>query len=229
MLAVAEQTFADRLRALRKDILRVTQEEMAERLGVQRSVYKNWEYGSNMPPATVLERLHDMGMEASKERRQVMSKLRSGAVARLKVLGAIGAGTEPNSQPEPSELDSVPVEFARADYSGLVVEGDSMLPYLQPGDILVFKDSKIPKLNRIMAVRVDDAPELLVKRLVHGPEGWELHSANPAYKPIVATHKIECLGFLVGVIGDALRLGPDERGLDEQYIETHLRSRLPII
>lgn len=228
MLAVAELSFADRLRALRRDILRVTQEEMAERLGVRRSVYKNWEYGMNAPPASIIARLEDLGLEASKERAKAMAKLRSGATARLKVLGSIGAGSGPDGQPDPEELESVPVEFARSDYSGLVVEGDSMLPYLQPGDILVFKDTRIPKLNKIMAVRVDGGPELLVKRATHaGGDGWELHSANPSYPPVHPGHQLECLGYLVGIIGDTIRIGPEELGIDEKYIEVHLRSRLP--
>lgn len=230
MIFVAEPDLSGRLRRLRTTVLRLTQEEMAKRLGVKRSAYKNWEYGDNMPPDSVLPTLRDLGMEdAPIVRAGVRTKPRrlvSGRVGRLRIAGAVAAGDGANDI-EPEELDNVPIEFAQPDYSGLIADGPSMLPYIQPGDILVFKDSKVPKLNRIVCARIDADPQLVVKTLTHSGDQWVLEAANANFGSIIPTHHLDMIGYLVGIIGDGIRIGPDERGLDIRAIDGYLRSRLP--
>lgn len=51
---VPEWTFAERLRKVRRETLRINQEEMAERLNVKRSTYEAWETGRNRPDVALL-------------------------------------------------------------------------------------------------------------------------------------------------------------------------------
>jgi DNA-binding XRE family transcriptional regulator len=46
-------TFADRLRKIRRDVLGIEQEEMAQRLGMKKPAYAAWESGRNEPRSIV--------------------------------------------------------------------------------------------------------------------------------------------------------------------------------
>lgn len=209
----------------------LTQAEMAERLGVNRSRYANWEIGRAYPRPREATRFEDM--EASellvvREQRTGFAPLTPTPLAKIKLWGPVGAGVEPNLRDGERDL-YVPADFAADDFGGLVCDGDSMLPYLHPGDYLIFKECKDVRLDKLFAVRPPDGGEPLVKKLVYdaGEGEWILRSLNPRYPDKSATH-YELMGYLVGLISanSGLKLGPDRRGIDERYIEDNLKSRL---
>src|SRR5437016_1516107 len=67
MIAVAAKTpISEALSAFRRKVMDLTQGAMADRLGIDRSVYKNYEYGTPVP-APLLERLRKMGFRIPDE------------------------------------------------------------------------------------------------------------------------------------------------------------------
>jgi SOS-response transcriptional repressor LexA len=117
---------------------------------------------------------------------------------RIKIYGAISAGTGNTSSIDAQELD-VPIQFARDDYGALVIEGDSMMPFLHPSDIAIFRDWHQPKMGAVMAASTS-AGDWVVKHLVYESPRYILRSLNPAYPDITEGFSIG--GYLVGVVRD---------------------------
>lgn len=215
-------TDAERLREIR-DRLRLTQPEMADRLGTTRATYKNWEYGAAQIPERVLKRLSTLEQRSV----QGFSQLQPAPMGTLRILGGIGAGSEPGDSDD--DIQSVPIEFTGPDIGGLICEGDSMMPYLHPGDILVFVEHQSPRIGKLFAVRKPNGRPI-VKKLIHEKEhGFALKSFNPNQPDITSIDGYELMGFLIGFISPdgGVKVGPFRSGIDERYIDDALRGRLP--
>ena len=131
------------------------------------------------------------------------------ATGMVKIYGPISAGGGNVAQVDWSEIE-VPIEFSRQDYGGLVVDGDSMMPFLHHGDVCIFKDWQQVKPNHIVAAALPDG-SWVVKKAIYRGDRFILESLNPTYDPIESSFKIA--GFLVGFVRDdgperLIRLNP---------------------
>lgn len=136
--------------------------------------------------------------------------LRSETTGRIKVYGAVSAGRGGVANLDDDYLD-VPIEFAREDYAAMVVEGDSMLPLLEPSDLAIFKDHRAQKVGYVMVCRLMHSGDWVVKLMVYENGMYKLRSLNNSYPDI--TEGYEIFGFLVGMIRDngperTIRLNP---------------------
>lgn len=224
MLLVAANTptkWAIELKEIRER-LRLKQREMAESLGVPFDRYRNYEYRN--PPSKVLDNAREM---VAKESSGFYS-LKPRPTGKLRVLGSIGAGDAPDYEPDDHWI-FVPIEYVREDFGAISImpDGFSMLPYLHPGDILIFKRTDVPKLGKIIAVRLPGEVLPVAKKCVLKDGKPTLHSFNEDY-PDIPIDGARILGYLTGIVaGDgSLRLGPEEAGIDERFIDSQLRARL---
>jgi SOS-response transcriptional repressor LexA len=186
---------AEFLKSLR-ETLGMSMTIFAERLGVPRSRYKNWEYGVvDKIPESVLERARDM--------RAAVSEPRIPASQLLIPVPYIGqvAASSPCDWTNP--LDCLDFEFvppemgdARGRFACRVI-GDSMYDLLIPDDICVFQATEIPKLGVVVLHRSPDNL-ITVKELKHDGERYILHSLNSAYPDQPANGVM--VGFLVGIV-----------------------------
>lgn len=113
----------------------------------------------------------------------------------LRVLGKVAAGGGATSDIDEYEMP-VPITLCGPDRVGWIVEGDSMYPFLQEGDLAVFKASVAPKINYPNLVRTPTG-EYRTKMIRHGGKGYLLHSINPEYSDEPAS--VEYKGVLVGI------------------------------
>lgn len=155
---------------------------------------------------------------------------RAGATGKLKILGGIGAGGSPMSGTYEQEME-VPIEFAQQGWRAFVVESDarSMMPFIQPGDIVVLVPDKVAKLHKLMAIQDSRDPSVLyVKKVEHDGERTIFVSTNKNSSPLDMTG-LGPVGRVVGIIsGDGkLRIGPHEDGITVEYIHEQLGRRLP--
>ncbi|RYG32185.1 LexA family transcriptional regulator [bacterium] len=117
-------------------------------------------------------------------------------MGKVKLYAAVSAGTGNAVSIQENEVP-VPVEMSRDDYGAMLVDGDSMLPLLQDGDVAVFKDSSEGRIGQIVAASTDDRAEWFVKQLQRGPNGKVvLASLNLGYQDIEDDFDIH--GYLVG-------------------------------
>lgn len=131
--------------------------------------------------------------------------LRSPArVRRLDLAAAAGGGGLGEELPGNGVLAADPAVLAALGVEArqlaiVPVHGDSMVPTLQPGDLLLVDEAQREELaEAIHVLRLDGA--LLVKRL--RPEGRRLivTSDNPAYPPLsIALSDVSILGRVVGI------------------------------
>lgn len=147
--------------------------------------------------------------------------------AQIRRLGYIGGGTESSQDP----LDAlgvlyVPLEFAGEDHTGFELEGNSMLPYLHPGDTLIFKMNYQPRIGRINAAILKEDGGPVAKQVEIRDGNLVLASFQDDYAPI-PPEDVKFLGYLIGIDGESLRIGPIWDGIGRDYLDRELRSRLP--
>lgn len=214
---------------------KMTITKLAERIDVSYDVLSNMCTGRTKPTTDVVDKIrrvlrlpatwpYDV-IEASSKQLQRLAPMPTG---RIKIAGPIGAGVAPNHASDADDSLNVPLEFARESHSGLVAQGDSMMPFIHPGDVLIFRDSPLEKIGKIVCAKVDNEPFPVAKKLVFEDGSFRLRSLNPAYGDMSA-RSIQMIGYLIGIVGaeGLLAIGPDYAGIDEVYIQNHLSSRLP--
>lgn len=197
--------------------LRFSQAKFAQLLGLGFATYKNYEY-RDVPPE-VMKKARSM-------RGDGMVEL-TGQTGTIQKLGAIGANLHgPGYQGDDDEM-IVPIAFARPDYKGVPVPSGeySMLPFIQPGDTLVFKGGS--KLHMFVAARLQGETLPVCKKLTTEAGRAVLRSMNPDYADIPADGH-EIVGYLVGIIpaDSPLIIGPYDEGLNDITIKTLLNGRL---
>jgi len=177
--------------------LRFTQNQMAEKLGVTDTRYKNWEYGRAPTPADVLRKAKRLLLTDTPGQDVGVPR---GPISESEVLvphiGKVAASSPVSwRNPLESPLDwPVPVHMLR--FKGTFtaeVERDSMMPFLEPSDICVFvnlAEDEYPKLNRVVLFMSDTGDGdcvVAIKQWKHDGERFYLHSINPAYERVYPT------------------------------------------
>ncbi len=113
------------------------------------------------------------------------------AAALLRVAGPLLGRAVPAGFPSPADdyvsgrisLDTYLIQHQEATFF-LHVSGDSMRGLgISDGDLLVV-DRALQAAHESVVIAVVDG-EFMVKQLLHTPQGYVLHSANPAYHDIV--------------------------------------------
>lgn len=199
---------------------------MARELGVSRTRYVNWENGPYGPNPDIQPKLTERLDDLERMHSGGLARLKGQAQGKLKMFGNVGAGSEPYHGDSEGEMD-VPIEFAAEDFGGLVCEGDSMLPYLHPGDTLVFLNCTQARLNKLFAVRPTKGGYPLVKRLVYEDGKWLLRSFNVRHKDL-PLEDYTLLGYLAGFIsGDGhIKVGPIRDGITETFLLERFQTRI---
>lgn len=191
----------------------LTQEQLAEACEIKRSRLAQYEVERTDPPVELLLKI----AEVLKVRLSDLTEEPSGRLPRprpqpmgsLKIYGGVSAGSGSTTTFELTELD-VPPQFAREDYGALVVEGDSMMPFLESSDIAIFRDWFTPKPGFVMAAELADG-SWVAKLVVYEGGEYLLRSLNDKYTDIRSGYRLG--GFLVGLVRDSgpertIRLNP---------------------
>ena len=98
------------------------------------------------------------------------------------------------------------------------IQGDSMVPMLQPEDLAVFRAVEFARIGSIVAYMHDETHEVAIKQLKHDGVRPFLHALNPEYGPEPASGK--CLGILIGYkreIGKRVATDFDPEGLRPDF------------
>jgi transcriptional regulator with XRE-family HTH domain len=188
---------------------RMKQEELAQVAGVSRSTISYYENGGPVPQevadriraqVAVIPAMADTPLRNSSATMDVgrVSRIISRGYVLLPVAPSPLAGSWMSPNLNDCEGIEVDAKFGGDGRFVSHMEGDCMLPYLEPDDLLVWQESSRPKLNRIVYAR-NGAGEITVKQLKHDGQEFILSPLNDRYENATAA-TWEADAFLVGVV-----------------------------
>ena len=190
----------ERLRMLREQF-KMTQEEVADKLGVNRVTYLKWETGENQPIRKLKEisELYGvsydyiLGNDAHAEKQP-----RAGV--RIPVLGTIAAGVPLDAIEDIIDWEEIPEDWLRggSEYFALKIKGGSMEPRIFDGDVVIVRKQPCVESGQVAAVMVGNEAAT-VKKIKITPEGVMLIGLNASvYEPhFYTTPEIESLPLKV--------------------------------
>lgn len=126
---------------------------------------------------------------------------------KIPVIGRVQAGIPIDAIEEILDYEEIPEDMAaRGEYFGLVIRGDSMLPRMVDGDVIIVRSQPDAESGEIAVVLVngDDAT---VKKIKKSENGITLIPLNPAFDPLyysnedIETLPVRILGKVVELRG----------------------------
>lgn len=194
--------FAGNLRQQRK-ARGWTQAQLAQRLGVTASTVAMWETGKRVPPAgkgRVLAEMLGTTLDG------LLGEAAAGR-GNIPVLGRVAAGQPMQATQEVLDWEP-PLCSAHpsGEYFALQIQGQSMSPRMQPGDVVIVRRQEDCSSGEVAVVLVGDE-EATVKRVKKDASGLRLVPNNPAFEPIcfswqeVAQLPVRILGVVVELRG----------------------------
>lgn len=207
----------EELRAWREG-RKLKQREAADLLGLSRAYYANLEYGQSIP-ARIRKQLEELGMgkespETASDGRRV--SLLFGPMVMIPVVGRVAAGEGVYNVDPDEEAVAVPASLKQIGGIGYVIDGDSMMPALQPGDVALFRETHQPRNGFTFLLKRDG--EYRCKNIAWRSGEWIMESLNPNKDqyPDATMRDWQILGMLVGwyrSIGSYEKLEADPHGL----------------
>ena len=185
-----------RLKDLRKE-KKMSQQKLADLLGVSRSTVAMWETSSNEPDNETLSRIADLfrvtvdyllgrSDDLSPADRSEIPGLYPVKKKKFPVLGKVACG-EPIFAEEDRETFIMASEDIDADFC-LIAQGDSMTgAHIESGDVIFIKSMPVVPSGKIAVVLIGD--EATVKYIDYRPETATLilTPANPAFRTQIYT------------------------------------------
>lgn len=184
--------------AMRREQIGMTQDELAQRVGVSKASISRWESGdiSNMrrdriqklaealrvSPIALLDEETD-GLKGIDEGSNINAVF-SDSFRMIPVFESVSAGF--GAYADGQIVDYMPLRIVSdaeaAETIAIRVTGDSMSPKIEDGDLIQCHKQESVDSGSIAVVLLD-GEEGLVKRVVYGTDWIELQSINPYYPP----------------------------------------------
>lgn len=174
-------TFGNILKKLRQDN-NMTQDELAKKIDTSRSNIANYENGKNMPSVDILEKLSKL-FDCTTDYLLGKSDNRNSDVpiSKIPILGTVKAGYDWLAEENIVDYITLKENIPNVgEYYALRITGDSMLPLLAEGDLVIVHDQDDVESGQTAVVLIN-GEEATVKKVVKTKEGIELHAMNPYY------------------------------------------------
>ncbi|AXB82294.1 LexA family protein [Megasphaera hexanoica] len=151
-----------------------TQSDLVNDLDLNKSTVSTWINGTKMPRMNKVEQLAlYFGIEKSDllEEKNISSSMEQSRAVRIPVLGRVVAGIPIDAIQEVLDYEEITPELAATgEFFALKVKGDSMLPKLEDGDIVIVKKQEDVETGDVAIVLVNgnDATIKQVKKVQGG-------------------------------------------------------------
>lgn len=190
-----------------------SQDFVAEKLGYKSyTTIQKWEMGISEPPLKKLKELAelfsiDMDDLANKDLEtpsSILSVPKKHGVT-INVLGRVAAGIPIEAVEDIIDAEEITEELAKTgEFFGLQIHGDSMIPNICDGDIVIVRQQDDAESGDIVIATIN-GDEATCKRLRKYYGGIELISNNPSYKPFEFSNE-EIQSKPVRIIGKVVEL-----------------------
>lgn len=171
----------NRIKFLREEF-NMTQQELANKINGAKSTIAMYEKGDRKPSLEVLIKLSEI-FNCSIDYILCKTNIRNAVinVARIPILGTVKAGYDWLAEENVIDYITLKEELPNVnEYFGLRITGDSMLPLLSDGDLVIVHDQDDVESGQTAVVLIN-GEEATVKKVVKTNDGIELHSMNPYY------------------------------------------------
>ena len=189
----------------------ITQNKLAERLGLSRSTIAMYETGGSEPDLETLKAIASffnvsvdylMGRE-QKVDNNVRGMQMERSVVKVPVYGTIPAGV-PIEMIEDSYIEDeeeIPSDWLKGGntYFCLKVKGESMMPKFEDGDTLILKQQDDCESGDYCAVSINHS-ECTFKKVIKRLDGITLQPLNPDFAPMVYS-KEQVINLPVTILG----------------------------
>lgn len=183
---------------------RLTQAELASKIGITQSGYSDWERGETKIDSASLAKLSEI-LEVSIDYLVGKTNSPGNKYIRIPVLGRVAAGIPIDAIEEIIDWEDISATAATdGEYFGLVIKGHSMEPKISDGDTVIVRKQPDVRDGEIAVVLVN-GDEGTVKKIKKGPHGVTLISSNPAYDPMFYTNE-EIEQLPVQILGRVVEL-----------------------
>ncbi len=161
----------------------MTQDELAKLTGyTDRSSIAKIEKGEvDLPQSKIILFANALGVSAG----TLMGNsgiTHSASAIRIPVYGCVAAGIPIDAVDNVIDYEEIPASWGY-EYVGLKVKGDSMLPKIQDGDVLIVHKQEYADSGDVVIAMVDGG-EATVKKLIKQPDGIVLQPFNSNYEPM---------------------------------------------
>lgn len=171
----------NRIKKLREEF-GYTQQDLASKLNGSKSVIGLYESETRKPSLEILVKLSEI-FNCSIDYILCKTDIRNAVVntAKIPILGTVKAGydwlAEENIIDYITLKDTIP---NINEYFALRVTGDSMLPLLSDGDLVIVHDQDDVESGQTAVILIN-GEEATIKKVIKTNEGIELHAMNPYY------------------------------------------------
>lgn len=181
-------SFGAKLKKCRKD-MSLSQKEFGQKIGVAESTVSLYESNKRFPDADTLKKisaLFEVSLDyllGNAPAKTVQQKT-TGRGVRIPILGRVVAGIPIEAVEEILDYEEITPELAATgEFFALQVKGDSMLPKLEEGDVVIVKKQEDVETGDIAIVLVN-GDEATIKQVKKVNGGIMLYGFNPdVYEP----------------------------------------------
>ena len=196
---------------------------MAEELGVPVGRYKHWEY-KTQPPADVMRKAEALVAGQPSTGPDLDRPGKTIPLMEPVAADRIGLWSVQDGHV------TVPEEFSRDNYAGLLVDGHApqFLPLIHPNDLLVVRQTRAINIGRLSILQYRGEPQLRLATV--GTQAFQPEQPAPGAPNASLTPPgdWESRGVLVGLLsGDGvLKIGPVDDGFNVHFLVSLFGSRL---
>ena len=193
--------FSESLKKLRRQ-KGLTQEDLAEKMGMAKSSISMYETGNRKPSFEALEAFADF----FNVNMNVLTGDKKEKGIKIPILGRVVAGIPIEAITDIDGYEEItPKLAATGSFFALHIKGDSMSPYMLPNDIVIVRCQEDVECGDIAIILVN-GDEATVKKVQKAKEGITLIGMNPSvYPPHFYTNQ-QILDLPVTVIGRVMEI-----------------------
>lgn len=198
------KALGQRIKKLRTD-RGYTQQELADLCGFSgRSIINKLEVGRNDINQNKLRVLADaLGVDVADIIYVNTDESHNVTATKIPVLGSVKAGVPLDAVTDIVGYEEIPKYWTTSgSFFGLIINGDSMMPYFLDGDIAIVRKQTFAE-NGDIAIVLINGNDACCKKFYKSKNGVTLNSLNPSYEPMNFTPEevdslpVEILGVVV--------------------------------
>lgn len=182
---------------------RITQQQMAEILNINRTTYNKYETGAIIPPSYMCKELSEYFNVSVDYLLEINQEKKKGF--KIPVLGYVKAGIPIEAVEEIVDYEEITEELSRTgEFFGLTIKGDSMEPRIKNNDVVIVKKQPTVENGQVAVILVN-GQDATVKKISLNENGMTLIPFNSSYEPISYSNK-EIKELPVEIIGRVVEL-----------------------